>query len=170
MLGRFVALPMGDQVLLLEAFVLLALASLAIAWLPFRTVVRTAARPLSRSLSRPQLRAAMCGRVRWAVQVCARRAPWRAVCFQQGLAVQWMLRRRGIPSVLYYGAAPSAERGVAAHVWVCDGGVAVIGGEAAVGLAILARFPADDSNGCVPKTGLHTPGENSQANEVDRRF
>jgi hypothetical protein len=78
------------------------------------------------------------------VIACARRLPWHPMCFPRGLAAQWMLRRRGIPSVLYYGAAPDAVKGVAAHVWVCDGEVPVIGGRAAEGMAVLARFPASE--------------------------
>lgn len=81
-------------------------------------------------------------RVRWAVQAAARRAPFRAVCLQQGLAAQAMLRRRGVPAVLHYGAAPHPEKGLQAHVWVTAGGLPVIGVEEAAGFAEVARFPA----------------------------
>jgi hypothetical protein len=141
LLRRFWARPMRIRLLLVEALIFLALASFLIRFLPFRVVVRTAEWPLKRLPPAPALRRILCKQVQWAVQVWARRVPWRALCFQQGLAVQWMLRRRHIPSVMYYGAAPRQKRGVAAHVWVCDGAVAVIGGEAAVGVAVLARFP-----------------------------
>jgi hypothetical protein len=63
------------------------------------------------------------------------------VCFQQGLAAQLMLRRRGVPSVLYYGAAPNDGSGLSAHVWVRDGDVGVIGDEIASRYAQLAAFP-----------------------------
>jgi hypothetical protein len=52
-----------------------------------------------------------------------------------------MLRRRGIPSVLYYGAAQDDQTGLSAHVWVRDGDVDVIGCEIAYRFAILAAFP-----------------------------
>jgi hypothetical protein len=81
-------------------------------------------------------------RVRWAVTAAARRVPWRAKCFEQGLASQIMLRRRGVPSVLYYGAAPDDLRGLSAHVWVRDGDLDVIGGEIASRYAVLATFPS----------------------------
>jgi hypothetical protein len=68
------------------------------------------------------------------------------MCFQQGLAAQLMLRRRGIPSVLYYGAAQDDRSGLYAHVWVRDGDVDVIGGEIADRFAILAAFPPVDSD------------------------
>jgi hypothetical protein len=71
--------------------------------------------------------------------------PWRTLCFQQGLAAQLMLRRRGIPSVLYYGAAQDDLNGLYAHVWVRDGDVDVIGGEIAYRFAILATFPPQNA-------------------------
>jgi hypothetical protein len=71
--------------------------------------------------------------------------PWRALCFQQGLAAQLMLRRRGIPSVLYYGAAQEDRTGLCAHVWVRDGEIDVIGGEIAHRFAILATFPSQNT-------------------------
>jgi hypothetical protein len=85
-------------------------------------------------------------RVRWAVVACARWVPWRTMCFQQGLAVQFMLRRRGIPSVLYYGAATDDGRGLSAHVWVCDGDLNIVGGEIASRYAVLCTFPPQGRN------------------------
>jgi len=52
-----------------------------------------------------------------------------------------MLRRRGVPSVLYYGATQDDRTGLSAHVWVRDGDVDVIGGEIASHYAVLATFP-----------------------------
>ena len=85
-------------------------------------------------------------RIRWAIITTAARVPWRALCFQQGLAAQLMLRRRGIPSVLYYGAAQDDGNGLYAHVWVRDGDVDVIGGEIAHRFAILATFPPQNQS------------------------
>jgi hypothetical protein len=63
------------------------------------------------------------------------------MCFQQGLAAQLMLRRRDIPSVLYYGAAQDDRSGLNAHVWVRDGDIDVIGVEISYRFAVLATFP-----------------------------
>jgi hypothetical protein len=123
--------------MLAEGLAVLALASLAIAVLPFRTIAAaaslTARKPASTDWRTVR-------RVRGAVQGWSRRVPWKAVCFQRGLALHWMLRRRGIPSVLLYGARRDAD-GLAAHVWVDVEGETVIGGEEAPGFACLARFP-----------------------------
>jgi len=65
-----------------------------------------------------------------------------------------MLRRRGIDSVLYYGAAQDPENGLRAHVWVRDGDVDVIGCEIARGFAILAAFPPAELD-IAPRSGTN---------------
>jgi len=136
-----------DRMLMLEAALWLAAASIAIATLPFRHVRRIAELPVRRIVLSPASHAVTVRRVRWSIIACARRAPWRAMCFQQGLAAHCMLRRSGVASVLCYGAAPDAKRGLVAHVWVRDGDTDIIGGETAGRFAVLATSPA---------IGLHT--------------
>jgi hypothetical protein len=130
---------LADGLMLAEALAALALASLAIALLPFRRVAAAASAPVRRpARTDPEI----VRRARSAVTGWSRRVPWRAVCFQKGLALHWMLRRRGIPSVLLYGARREGE-GLAAHVWIDVDGETVIGGEEAPGFACLARFPPE---------------------------
>src|SRR5262245_50464479 len=103
------SLPWHDRMLVLEAVLWLGVASLAIAILPFRQVGRLAGISIRRQLP-SQTCLTEVRRIRWAVLLTARRVPWHAMCFEQGLAAQFMLRRRGIPSVLYYGAALDDQR------------------------------------------------------------
>jgi hypothetical protein len=138
---QFWDLPGRERLLLLEAMCSLALAWAAIAALNFRHVGRLASIPILRPEPPNDKKIAVAKRVRWAIIACAGRVPWRANCFEQGLAAQFMLRRRGVPSVLYYGAAPDDRRGLSAHVWVREGDFDVIGGEIASRYAILAIFP-----------------------------
>lgn len=146
LLRRFWRCSGRDQLLLLKAILWLAVAGIAIAVLPFRHVGLLAARPIHRPKLSCQARRNEVQRIRWAVMAAAARAPWRALCFQQGLAAQLMLRRRGIPSVLYYGAAQDDESGLQAHVWVRDGDLDVIGGEIAHCFAVLATFPSQNTS------------------------
>lgn len=139
--SRLARLGPSEWPLLAEALATLALASLAIAVLPFRKVAAAAS---ARGRWPLQARADAVARARWAVEAWSRRVPWRTVCFQRGLALHWMLRRRGIGSVLLYGARRDGE-GLAAHVWVDVDGETVIGGEEAAGFACLARFPPDSA-------------------------
>ena len=149
LLQKFWQLSWQDRLLLLEAFLWLALAGLAIALLPFRQVAFLAARPIHQPKLPHQIRLVKLKRIRWAIITAAGRVPWRAKCFQQGFAAQVMLRRRGVPSVLYYGAAQDDKSGLLAHVWVRDGNADVIGGDIACRFATLATFPQihDGKNG-----------------------
>jgi hypothetical protein len=143
-----------DRLLLLQAMFWLAVAGLAIAVLPFRYVGRMAALSVRRQEPPQQTRLKEVGRVRWALVTCARRVPWRAMCFQQGLAAQLMLRRRGFSSVLYYGVAPDDQRNLSAHVWVRDGDVDVVGGELASRYPVLATFPPQGKDPGIPREGF----------------
>lgn len=111
---------------LIEAGAMLAAASAAIRWLPFRRVM--AAAGWRGVTSPPDDAAGSALRVRWAVERLAEVVPWRAVCFQRGLAAQWMLRRRGIPSFLHYGVDGRAPDGISAHVWIMLDGLPLLGG------------------------------------------
>lgn len=134
-LDRFRRLSLDDMVLLSEALAALAVSSVAIRFLPFRMVGRLASAPLGGR------RGPSVDHVAWAVKAIARRVPWRAVCFQEGLAAHTMLRRRGIDSTLFFGAANKPAQGLLAHVWVKVGDTEVVGCEEAPGFAVLARFP-----------------------------
>ena len=146
---KFLRLSWQDRLLILEATFWLALAGFAIAVLPFRQVAFLAAPPIREPKVPHEIRLVKLRRIRWAIITTARRVPWRARCFQQGFAAQAMLRRRGVPSVLYYGAAQDDKSGLLAHVWVRAGDIDVVGCEIAYRFATLATFPRthDESNG-----------------------
>lgn len=139
---------------------MLALSAIVIAVLPFRYAGQLSSLRIGRAEPSGDERTLAVRRVRWAVLASARRVPWRAMCFEQGLAAQMMLRRRGIASVLYFGAAINDPKGLSAHVWVRDGEVDVLGGEVASEFAVLTTFPpasVERSGGGndVHRTGTH---------------
>ena len=138
--ARLRRLDWSERWMLLEACATLAVASLAIAVLPFRRLaaMMTGAVGAARA---PGEQDATVERARWAVLAASRRLPWRTVCFQQGLALHIMLRRRGLGSVLHYGVRQEAGKGVTAHVWIRLGGADILGGREAAGFACLATFP-----------------------------
>ena len=132
--------PRRDYLLLAEALAAVAAASAAIKAAPFKSVGRFASRlPAKPRPAAPGEIAAL----RRAVLAWARRAPWRVVCFQQALALQILLRRRGVASTLHYGIAQ--EDVLKAHVWLSVGGETVIGGEEAPKFREVARFPPPGS-------------------------
>jgi hypothetical protein len=136
---RFVQLGRRRKFLLVEALAALAASSAAVRFLPFRWAVRMGSRKLSRAA--PGDRDELLRDARWSVEAAATSVPWRAVCLQQGLALQWMLRRRGIDAVLHYGLAKEKAGGLEAHAWVAVGDNLVIGGEIASKFRCVATFP-----------------------------
>lgn len=127
----------GEWALLAEAVLMTGAASLAIRALPFRRVAKLA----SGRAARATHAASVAATVR-AVETAGRHVPWRAVCFQRGLALHWMLRRRGIASVLHYGVSPPAAGPITAHVWVSVEDEIVLGASGIQGHVGIAQFPS----------------------------
>ncbi|MEO5374478.1 MAG: lasso peptide biosynthesis B2 protein [Alphaproteobacteria bacterium] len=125
--------------LVVEATLWLLVAWLVLSLLPFQRIA---------PLLRPRVRAREGGddtieRVRWAVTAAARRVPWPAVCFHQGIAAQRLLARRGIATTLRFGVRRDEGEsggGVESHVWAIADGRTVVGGEAAAHFEPLADF------------------------------
>lgn len=137
-IARFLALTGDRKRLLAEAVLALAVASAATHLLPFRRAVRLGSWRLGRSTAADPRDAV------WAVEAAAARVPWKAACFQQGLALQAMLRRRGIEAQLHYGVGYDQDRSLSAHVWLSSDGTILIGGEQAPHYRLLASLPGED--------------------------
>lgn len=123
-----------------EAMSGMLVASALIRAVPFRRVMRWSRLKRERRPADPRTIAD----IRRATLAAARRVPWRALCFEQGLTAAWMLRRRGYAAELNYGAA-TIEGELKAHVWVRSGENPVVGCENSDEYALLARFPEDSS-------------------------
>lgn len=124
--------------LLAEAGAAVLAASVAIRLAPFRSL----AEHLSRGgKNEPQADKETVYWLRRAVLAWARRLPWRTLCFEQGLAAYWLLRRRSLKATLHYGAA-TIDGDVKAHVWLTSGRTEVIGCENKEDYGLLARFPS----------------------------
>lgn len=123
-----------------EAAGVLAIAYAAIRILPFKTVVRLidiGKTPVHRSEAETS---ALGSEVRRAVKRAARRLPFTIVCFPEGLAAHWMLRRRGAPSKVHYGLRPSQSK-LSAHVWVTLANNVIVGEERDDPHICVATFP-----------------------------
>jgi Transglutaminase-like superfamily len=133
--------PRAERILIAEATLMLVGASVALALLPFRRIVRTDWQRPAESALGDQERQQLERAVARAVQTVSAHLPWRTVCFHEGLSVLWMLRRRGIPVLLWYGARTDEHGSLSTHVWVMDGDAGVIGHQAARDFTSLAAFP-----------------------------
>jgi hypothetical protein len=128
--SRWRALRSEQKRLLVEAFVTLLAARVALVLLPVRRIFRWLERPLRSAATPQQLQ--IVERIRWAVLTVARYGPLSFVCFPQALAAHAMLRRRGVGSVMHYGVRRSADRQMRAHTWLEVDNRMLLGGESAL--------------------------------------
>lgn len=134
--ARWTRLGRRRQFMLIEAVAALAAGSAAIRLLPFKQAVQLGSRRLAANKASDLIADA-----RWAVEAAARIVPWRAMCIQKGIALQWMLRRRGVDALLHYGVARDSAGEIEAHVWVAAGDQVIIGGDEAQRFHRVAIFP-----------------------------
>ncbi len=126
--------------LLVEASVALAAAAVVIHFLPFRRAIRFGSGGLSYVDPDPTIE--MLRRIERSVDRASARVPWRTVCLQKGLALQWMLRRRGVDARLHYGIGKDDAGALCAHVWVSAGQAMLIGSEQAPQFQTVATYPS----------------------------
>ena len=67
--------------------------------------------------------------------------PGETVCLPRAIAAQTFLRRLGIGTTLYYGAATLAERGLTGHAWLQDGDEVIVGQTDGKEYHTLAHYP-----------------------------
>lgn len=145
-LVRFREVGPGDRMLILEAAACLALARLALIVLPFPRVARHLGdfvQPDDPRAMRAGLHddaAPMVREIGWAVTVAARYMPFSAVCLPQAMAARGMLARRGIPSVMHFGAASPTQMPYDTHAWLSAAGVEVTGYPVAEQFVEIACF------------------------------
>ncbi len=148
LLRRFGQVDNRRRALLAEAVAYLFAARLALILIPFPRLARhlgTFVPPADpravavRAETAPdQMRLAE--DIGWAVTRAARYVPFKAVCLPQAMAARVMLRRRGVSSVMHFGAAKGTEKPLDAHAWLDAAGVEVTGYPVAENFAEIACF------------------------------
>ena len=145
-LRRFFGMKTGRG-LTLEAVALLAFFRIALHLVPFRRLATLMGRPMAESpatTSAPERDQAR--RVGGAIMRCASHLGWARNCLAQALAGQLMLRRRGVPSTVYFGVALEGETELSAHAWLRCGEQIVTGRAGMERYKVISCFaPASDS-------------------------
>ena len=146
-LRRFAQLGARRRAMLGEAVFWLAAARIALIAVPFPVLARRLGEFVPPTDPRvrgagpgPAANSAVAAEVGWAVTRAARYVPFRAVCLPQAMAARVMLRRRGVGSVLHFGAAKGAKRPIDTHAWLDAAGIEVTGYPVANGFAEIACF------------------------------
>lgn len=134
-IGTALGLGPRRQLLVAEAAASMLAARLSLALFPFRRVARgigtfvppTDPRVAAQAQDVDTERAEVARSIGWAVRTMAPWMPFRSVCLQQAIAAHAMLRRRGIPAVMHFGAGKSDAKPLDAHAWLDAAGVKVTG-------------------------------------------
>ncbi len=145
---RFAQVDGRRRALAVEAVLWLLLARLALIVIPFPRLARhmgtftapTEARALQGAPAQGSKDADIATEVSWAVTRSARYLPFKAVCLPQAMAARIMLKRRGVASVMHFGAAKGKDKPLNAHAWLDAAGVEVTGYPVAKGFAEIACF------------------------------
>jgi hypothetical protein len=147
-LRRFAQVDNRRRALVLEAVACLLLARLGLIFVPFPKLARRLGdfvppsdpRVLAARARGRQQDAALAQDIGWAVTRSARYVPFKAVCLPQAMAARVMLKRRGVSSVLHFGAARGQDKPLDAHAWLDAAGVDVTGYPVANKFAEIACF------------------------------
>ena len=131
---------------LLKAALLLLIARLLVLYVPMRHWRhRLASAEPANSPARPPFMAWKVARI---VSRVAAHVPFQAVCLPQAMAAQWMLRRRGTPSHMSFGARrernEAAAKDLEFHAWLNVGGKCILGGQELATYSALPPF--DEAN------------------------
>ena len=147
-LRRFGSIGARRRALVIEAALWLLAARIALIAVPFPRI----ARRLGAFVPPDDERVARAGEgcsaedarhaveIGWAIVRAAQHVPFKAVCLPQAMAARIMLRRRGVASVLHFGAAKGREKPIDAHAWLDAAGVEVTGYPVAAQFSEIACF------------------------------
>jgi hypothetical protein len=132
-----------ERVLLIEAFLLLGVARLAILLLPFKWLAVSLGKQRTESPRRispeDSQKALMIGQ---AIRSAANHTPWESVCLPQAVVAQWMLKQRHISGTLYLGVIKEAAKPerIAAHAWLRCGEAILTGSANHQQFVVVATF------------------------------
>jgi hypothetical protein len=148
LLRRFGEVDNRRRALLPEAVTCLFAARLALIFIPFPRLARhlgtfvppTDARAAQAATEAAPDQVKLAEDIGWAVTRAARYVPFKAVCLPQAMAARAMLKRRGVQSVMHFGAAKGSDKPLDAHAWLDAAGVEVTGYPVAENFAEIACF------------------------------
>jgi hypothetical protein len=137
MLGRLLSLARVSRrdpqlvALAFRVYGLLVLSRVVINVLPLRRITALLGTPMAETPTNQldPTTARYARRVAWCIRRLSDHTPTESNCYPQALTARWLLRRRGIPTTIYYGAAFETGRpALQAHVWLRCGPMIVTGG------------------------------------------
>jgi len=148
LLRRFSQVDNWHRLLLAEAMLSLLAARLAVIFISFprlaarfgTLVPSSDPRTLHAAIAATPHQIWMAKEISWAITRAARYTPFHALCLPQAIAAHAMLKRRGVGTVMRFGAAIGQEQELDAHAWLHAAGVEVTGYPVAERITEIACF------------------------------
>lgn len=134
-IAKFLRLPGVERRLLVRALVTLAIARVAVWFLPFKTVRRLLT-PRPRTVTSREITT---DRVRWAIDLAQRVIP-DATCLPQAVTAESLLARAGHPVSLRIGVMKTPAGRFLAHAWAESEGRVIVG-DLPAGLGEFSHMP-----------------------------
>jgi len=124
----FAAIPWSTKWLFAEAILTTAYVKITLLFLPFRRVALWLG-PLK---CEPDMNAIpyqpnLVKKISFAVKLCERYTPWSTECYTRSLTAKIMLKRRNLPSTLYFGLRKDEKNSLQGHAWLQCEGITVTG-------------------------------------------
>lgn len=143
--GTFIKLRFKDKLLVLETFILTAIARVIILIIPFNKIKKhIGIHKKETSFEIDNTTSQIAFRVGWAVGHVSKNTPWQSKCLVQALTAQRMLKRRKVSSTIYLGVKKK-EGKMEAHAWLRCGHIYVTGGINKDEFTEVARFALEAS-------------------------
>ena len=141
-LRKLLALSWSDRFLLIEAWINLGAARLALLTVPFKHIAPRLGRQLPPDHPVRDLPTIppVARRIAWAIDVMSPRTPWESACLAQAVAGKFMLRSRGLSSRLFLGTRKDETGDLAAHAWLQLGQEILLGGGGRPTFTALSSF------------------------------
>jgi hypothetical protein len=138
---KYRALPVQDQLIYFEALVWLVFYRITFKIRPFKKLSASLGQFMAESppeVQEEQRKQAQ--QVAKAVNTLSTGSTWRNQCLVCALAAKTMLKRRGINSTLYMGAALDQNQQMIAHAWLRCGDLFLVGGDERHNFAVTGKF------------------------------
>ncbi len=120
-LARFWSLTRREKELLCEASMLLLITTICVKAIAFKRIDRFLRTHWNNGSQARVNREQEIWLVQRSVSQAANVLPWKTLCLSQSIAEFIMLRRRGIPAVMFAGVRFSDDSSLDAHAWVDTG-------------------------------------------------
>lgn len=129
-LHKFIVLPYRERILLVQAFVLLALIRLGLGIIPFRWLKALVQWVIAQESRHEASNFISIDQVNQAIRTATYYLPGQAKCLAQALVTQILLKQYGYDCDLLIGVAKNEQKGLTAHAWIERNGQILIGGNA----------------------------------------